>query len=150
MLYSLPLSMFGAVLMWAYTETAEGAAIGFAVLSVDGLIVVVTTRLWGGARPRREAANLDDIYLMRAELLTEEHPMLHFEVSTGRCPRPMCALPCRPAARPRPRRWPSATRASSGCRLDRSQRRPGIFSSSGARPAASAAWDQAGGDRDSP
>jgi hypothetical protein len=103
LLYSLGLAIFGALLMWAYTETATGAAIGFGVLGAAGLLVVLTTWLWGGARPRREATNLDDIYLgdlgiyhlgrympvrgfnlflTRTDYQPGDPPVLHFEVGS--------------------------------------------------------------------
>jgi hypothetical protein len=103
LLYSLGLAIFGALVMWTYTETARGVAIGFAVLGAAGLLVVLTTWLWGGARPRREASNLDDIYLgdlgiyhlgrytpvrglnlflTRADVQPGDPPVLHFEVGS--------------------------------------------------------------------
>jgi hypothetical protein len=62
-LYALILAAVGAVVMWFLTDSATGAAVGFGVLGLIGAIVVVTTWLWGGARQREEASDIDDIIL---------------------------------------------------------------------------------------
>lgn len=62
-LFSLVVAVIGAGVMWRYTGTSEGAAIGFGVLTAIGALVVVTTWFWGGARPRHEATDIGDIYL---------------------------------------------------------------------------------------
>ena len=56
-------ALLGAAGMWAYTEEARGAAIGFAVFGAAGLLVALTTRLWGGATARPDAPDPDDTYL---------------------------------------------------------------------------------------
>ena len=61
--YALVLALLGAAVMWAFTRTAAGAALGFAVLGAAGLLVVATTFLWGGARERPDAPDLDETYL---------------------------------------------------------------------------------------
>jgi hypothetical protein len=49
--------------MWLYTRTAAGVALGLAVCGAISLVVVLTTLLWGGARERTDAHDLNEIYL---------------------------------------------------------------------------------------
>ena len=62
-LFGIGLVLLAGGLMWLYTRTAAGVALGVAVFGAVSLVVVLTTVLWGGARERADAHDLDDIYL---------------------------------------------------------------------------------------
>jgi hypothetical protein len=61
--YALALVPVGAGVGWLVTRDATGALLGAALLGGVGLLVVVTTWLWDGARPKHDADDLDEIYL---------------------------------------------------------------------------------------
>lgn len=61
--YALALVPVGAGLGWLVTRNAMGALLGAALLGSAGMLVVVTTWLWDGARPKQDADDLDEVYL---------------------------------------------------------------------------------------
>ena len=61
--YALVLVPIGAGIGWLFSRDATGALIGAALLGGAGMLVVVTTWLWDGARPKQDADDLDEIYL---------------------------------------------------------------------------------------
>jgi hypothetical protein len=62
-LYSLGLIPFGALFAWLFTRDATGAMLGALAFGAAGLLVVVTTLLWDGTRPRHDASDIDEVYL---------------------------------------------------------------------------------------
>jgi len=62
-LYSLALIPLGALFAWLFTRDAKGAMLGALAFGGAGLLVVVTTLLWDGTRPRQDASDLDEVYL---------------------------------------------------------------------------------------
>ena len=62
-LYSLGMIPLGALFAWLFTQDATGALLGALAFGGAGLLVVVTTLLWDGTRPRQDASNIDEVYL---------------------------------------------------------------------------------------
>jgi hypothetical protein len=62
-LYSLALIPLGALFGWLFTRDAKGAMLGALAFGGAGLLVVVTTLLWDGTRPRQDANDIDEVYL---------------------------------------------------------------------------------------
>ena len=62
-LYSLGMIPFGALFAWLFTRDATGAMLGALAFGAAGLLVVVTTLLWDGTRPRNDASDIDEVYL---------------------------------------------------------------------------------------
>ena len=62
-LYSLGMIPVGALFAWLFTRDATGAMLGALAFGGAGLLVVVTTLLWDGTRPKHDASDIDEIYL---------------------------------------------------------------------------------------
>lgn len=61
--YAVGFAALGALVVGVATDSASAGLLGGAILGAVGLLVVVTTYLWGGAREREGARDLDEVYL---------------------------------------------------------------------------------------